>query len=237
MTSSKPSIFLPFVLSIFIISCFISCKSKDKAVNQNDDPQSIFFDYQVSGSEEEDSVTVLLLFRNGDIEGEAFRLDKPSEVRLDGESLAYDSSKMTGFYYEVRKSLDSFAGKHNIVFTDTKGHSYQEEFSFQPFSLINPPTEFSFNDSLALHFSGLEEEDYLLVLMTDTSFPGRGINRVDTIRNGKLVLAPGELKQLAPGPVQIMFVREFEKPLENGTKSGGRLVISYRISKEFILRE
>lgn len=237
MTSSKRFVFFPGVLCIFIISCFIACKSKDKAANQNDDPQSIFFDYQVTGSEEEDSVTVLLHFRNGDIEGEAFKLNKPSEVRLDGESLAYDSSKMTGFYYEVRKSLGSFAGKHNIVFTDTKGDSYQEDFSFQAFSLINPPAELNFNDSLVLQFSDLDKEDYLLVLMTDTSFPGRGINRVDTIRNGKLVIAPGELKQLAPGPVQIMFTREFEKPVENGTKSGGRLAITYRLSREFILQE
>lgn len=236
MTNRKRFIFLPGVLAFFIIIGFVVCKSEDKDVNQNDNPQSIFLDYQVTGNEEEDSVTVLLHFRNSDIEGEAFRLDKPSEVRLDGESLAYDSSKMTGFYYEVRKSLGSFAGKHNIVFTDTKGDSYREDFSFQAFSLVNPPTELNFNDSLVLQFSGLEKEDYLLVLMTDTSFPGRGINRVETIRNGKLVIAPGELKQLAPGPVQIMFTREFERPLENGTKSGGRLAITYRLGREFILR-
>ncbi len=236
MTNRKRFIFLPGVLAFFIIIGFVACKSEDKDVNQNDNPQSIFLDYQVTGNEEEDSVTVLLHFRNSDIEGEAFRLDKPSEVRLDGESLAYDSSKMTGFYYEVRKSLGSFAGKHNIVFTDTKGDSYREDFSFQAFSLVNPPAELNFNDSLVLQFSGLEKEDYLLVLMTDTSFPGRGINRVETIRNGKLVIAPGELKQLAPGPVQIMFTREFERPLENGTKSGGRLAITYRLGREFILR-
>lgn len=236
MTSSKRSIFLPGILSTFIISYFIACKSKDNAVNLNDDPQSIFFDYQVTGSEEEDSVTVLLHFRNDDIEGESFRLEKPSEARLDGESLAYDSSKMTGYYYEVRKSLRSFEGKHNIVFTDTNGDSYQEDFSFQAFSLVNPPAELSFNDSLVLQFSGLDKEDYLLVLITDTSFPGRGINRVDTIRNGKFVITPGELKQLAPGPVQIMFTREFEKPLENATKSGGRLLITYRLTREFILK-
>lgn len=237
MTNRKYFAFLPGLLSIFIITGLIACKSKDKAVNINDDPQSIFLDYQVTGSEEEDSVTILLHFRNGDLEGDAFRLDKPSEVSLDGEILFFDSSKMTGYYYEIRRSLGAFTGKHNIVFTDIQGNTYREEFSFQPFSLINSPAELNFGDSLGLQFAGLEKEDYLLILMTDTSFPGRGINRVDTIKNGKLVIPPDELKQLTPGPVQIMFTREFERPLENGTKSGGRLAITYRISREFILQE
>lgn len=237
MTNRKRFIFLPGILAFFIIIGLVACKSKDKAVNQNDDPQSIFLDYQVTGNEDEDSVTVLLHFRNSDIEGEAFRLDKPSEVRLDGESLAYDSSKMTGYYYEKRKSLGSFSGDHSIVFTDINGKTYREDFSFRPFKLVNPPNEINSSDTLALQFDGLEKEDYLLVLMTDTSFPGQGINRVDEIRNGLLVITPGELKQLTPGPVQIIFTREFERPLENGTKSGGRLAITYRLSREFILQE
>ncbi len=228
---------LPAFLVIFIIAGFVACKSKDKAANLNDDPQSIFLDYQVTGNAEEDSVTILLHFRDGDIEGRAFRLDKPSGVTLDGEVLAFDSSKMTGYYYEIRKPLAAFTGKHNIVFTDIQGNTYREDFSFQPFSLINPPAELKFSDSVGLQFEGLGKEDYLLVLMTDTSFPGKGINRVDTIRDGNLVISPDELKQLAPGPVQIMFTREFERPLDNGTESGGRLAITYRISREFILQE
>jgi hypothetical protein len=237
MTIRKPFIFLPGLLGIFIIISFIACKSKDRAVNQNDDPQSIFFDYQVTGSEEEDSVTILFHFRNDDIEGEAFRLDKPSEVKLDGETLVPDSSKMTGYYYEIRKSLGAFTGKHKIVFNDINGNTYQEDFSFQPFYLVNPPDEINFSDNLTLQFDGLQKEDYLLVLMTDTSFPGKGINRVDTIRNGKLVIYPEELKQLTPGPVQIIFTRELERPLKNTTKSGGRLAITYRLGREFILKE
>jgi hypothetical protein len=88
-----------------------------------------------------------------------------------------------------------------------------------------------------LQFEGLEKEDYLLVLMTDTSFPGKGINRVETIRNGRLIISPAELQQLTPGPVQILFTRERERPLQNGTNSGGRLAITYRLSREFILLE
>lgn len=237
MTIRKQIIFLSGFWSLLIIFTFMACKSKDKAVNTNNDPQSIFFDFQVTGSEEEDSVTVLLHFRNSDIEGEAFRLDKPSEVRLDGESLDYNSSKMTGHYYEKRKSVGSFTGDHKIIFTDVKGNTYQENFSFRPFYLVKPPNEIHFGDSLALQFDGLEKEDYLLVLMTDTSFPGKGLNRVDTIRNGKLIISPNELQQLTPGPVQIIFTREFERPLGNGTKSGGRLAITYRLSREFILQE
>lgn len=237
MTSSKQIIFLAGFWSLVIIFTFIGCKSRDKDGNRNDDPQYIFLDYQVTGSEEEDSITILLHFRNGDIEGEAFRLDKPSEVKLDGESLNYDSSKMTGYYYEKRKSLGSFTGDHKIIFTDVIGNTRLENFSFHPFYLVSPPNEIHFSDSLALQFEGLDKEDYLLVLMTDTSFPGRGINRVDTIRNGKLVIPPDELKQLTPGPVQIMFTREFEKSLENATKSGGRLLITYRLAREFILQD
>lgn len=232
--------YLPFYSGFFGLLFLFglpACKSNDKSVNNNEDPGSIYFDYQVAGSEEDDSITLLFQFRNGDIEGEAFRLDEPSKVTLDGDVLAYDSSKMTGYYYEIRKPSAVFAGEHNIVFTDINGRSYREDFTFRQIGLVDTLGEISAKDSIFLHFSGLEKEDYMLVLMTDTTFPGRGINRVDTIINGKLVIPPYELNQLAPGPVQIMFTREFEKPLENATKSGGRLLITYRLVREFILKD
>lgn len=212
------------------------CISGDKKGEGARDPESIYFDYRVNGNEEDSLITVLLHFRQGDEEGDAFKLPDPASVMLDGQVVAGDSSKMGGYYYEVQLPLSSFSGHHKILFTGLNGKKYEEEFDFQPISIIRPAGNMLRNDSIVFEFAGLKPEDYLRVLMTDTTFPGPGINRLDTVRNGLLIIPAVDVSALVPGPVQIMFTREFEKPLENVTKSGGRLLITYRLTREFILK-
>ena len=86
-------------------------------------------------------------------------------------------------------------------------------------------------------FNGLEPVDYIHILFTDTSYTGDGINRVDTVKNGRLVITKKDLKNLADGPVQLVFIREYEKPVKNGTPAGGRIAVSYSLKREFILKD
>lgn len=218
---------------VFFLACliFFSCKSnKEDAVN----PEAIYFDYKITGEEGNDNLTVLLQFREGGVGGEAVSIGK---VTLDGEVLPADSAKRTGVFYELHKPIAEFAGNHTIVLAGSNNKEYKEEFDFQPVELITQLPDSIKKGEMNLEFDGLENEDYMRILLTDTSFINDGINRVDTVNNGQLFISQSDLFTLANGPVQLQFIREYERPVKNGTKSGGRLLITYRLQREIWLMD
>lgn len=222
-------------LSLSLITA--SCIDSDKKSNSDINPDEIYFDYKISAGESDDNLTVILQYRNGGEDGDAFTLMEPGKVLIDGEAIAGDSSKMTGTYYEIHKPIASFSGKHSIEFFHWDKKRYNEEFNFQPLRLLTEIPDTISREGLVLQFDGLEPEDYVRVLLTDTSFFSDGVNRLDTVRNGRLIISKDELVTLADGIVSLEFIREFERPVKNGTKAGGRVVITYNIKREFILKE
>lgn len=227
--------FIPFFL--FSILFFTSCINDPEPESSSDvNPESIFFDYQVRGEEGNDYITVLLQFRFGGENGGTLLLEKPSKAELDGELIPEDSSKMTGTFYEIQKPVELLTGKHSIVFTDIDKKKYKEEFSFQPVTLATVIPDTIRRDDLVFEFKGLEPQDYVRLLLTDTSFTGDGINRLDIVRNGRLIISKKDLENLVNGPVQLEFIREYERPVRNGTtEGGGRISVSYSLKREFIL--
>lgn len=220
---------LLFCVSLILI---LSCNNKKGGDEVN--PESIYFDYQITGKEGDDNLTVLLQYRDGGKDRDAVSM---GNVILDGEILPADSAKMTGIFYELHKPIAEFSGKHSIVFTDINKKEYKEDFSFQPVVLVTPITDTAQRNDLVFEFEGLEAKDYIRVLMTDTSFVNNGINRVDTVVNGRLIIRKDDLESLANGPVQLEFIREYEKPVKNGTDEGGRLLITYSLKREFFLKD
>ena len=214
---------------------FFSCKNADKNIAV--DPDSIYFDYTITGQEGDDNLTVMLQYKDGDEEGKAFAIEEPGKILLDGELIPGDSTKRTGPFYEVNKPIAGFAGKHSIVFISPNNQEYKEEFEFQPLSLITIIPDSLQRDSLVFEFEGLESEDYIRVVLTDTVFENDGINRVDTVINGRLIILKNDLESLENGPVQLEFIREYERPVKNGTEQGGRLRITYGLKREFILKD
>ncbi len=221
-----------FLFFLFSVS-FLGCNNK-KDKNYEADPETIWFDYQVTGGEGDDNLTILLQYRGG---GEEENGIAAGEVKLDGETIAADSTKMTGVFYELHKPLTAFTGKHSIVFTDINKREYKEEFDFKPIVLLTPVNDTVKRDELVFEFDGLDPEDHVRVLLTDTSYINDGINRVDKVLNGRLVITKSDLENLANGPVQLEFIREYERPVKNGTKEGGRLLITYSLKREFILKD
>jgi len=222
-------------LPIFIIATifFSACKGKNDKIAT--DPENIFFDYKITAEEGDDNLTVLLQYKYGDEEGYAFAIDKPGKVLLDGQPLAADSTKMTGVFYEAHKPIPAFAGKHAISFTSPGGAEYKEDFDFKPIILLSEVPDSIQRDDLVFEFEGLDSEDYIRVVLTDTSFENEGINRVDTVLNGQLIISRDKLSGLANGPVQLEFIREYERPVKNDTEAGGRLQIIYSLKRQFIL--
>jgi hypothetical protein len=224
--------FLFFVSSILFLGCN-NKKDSDKGVN----PDNIYFDYQVTAAEGNDNLTIMLQYRSGGEEGDGISIAEPGKVILDGETLLVDSTKMNGTFYELHKPIAEFAGKHHILFTDINKKEYKEDFSFQPVVLLTPVADTAQRNDLVFEFEGLEAKDYVRVLMTDTSFANNGINRVDAVINGRLVITKKDLESLANGPVQLEFIREYERPVKNGTEEGGRLLITYSLKREFFLKD
>lgn len=222
---------LLFIASlIFGVSC-INNKDKD----YSGDTESLYFDYKITAGEGDDNLTVLLQYRGGGEEGEAVPAGK---VMLDDEVLEVDSTrKMTGSFYESHRPIAGFEGKHSIIFTGVNEKEYREEFIFKRVSLITAIADTITRDELVFEFDGLEPEDRIRILLTDTVFTNDGINREETVINGSLVVTRSDLESLANGPVQLEFIREYEQPVKNGTEEGGRLLITYSIKREFFLRD
>ena len=220
-------------VNIFLVS---SCGTDDEKALQNAAVENIYFDYQVLAEEGDDNLTVLIRFRDGE-EEEAISLSAISSVSLDGEILTADSSKRTGAFYEAHKPIANFAGNHTILFKDDEGNEYKEDFLFQPMALTTFIPDTINRTDLLLELEGLEPEDYVRVLATDTLFTSRGINRLDTVNNGKLTLSRDDLGMLVNGPIQLELIRENEKWVKNSTEAGGKIVINYRLRREFFLKD
>ena len=228
---------------LFYSILFNSCTNNREPESTGDvNPEAIYFDYQVRGEEGNDYITVLLQFRFGGENGGTLSLEEPGKVELDGEVITPDSSKITGTYYEIQKPIEVFKGKHSIVFTGSDKKIVKNEFDFQPLSLLTAIGDTLRRSELVvgpivIGFNGLEKEDYIRVLLTDTCFTGDGINRLDTARDGRLIITKEDLKNLINGPVQLEFVREHERRVKNGTGERGKLQITYSLKREFILKD
>jgi len=224
-------------LLILIVAITLPACNSSEIGNSNDvNPETVYFDYKVWGEEGNAMATVMLQFRFAGSGGTTLVLQEPSKVELDGKPMRVDSSRMTGAYYEVQEPVGDFAGDHRIVFTDVNGKKYQENFSFQPFSLANMPETVSRED-LVLEIEGLQPVDYIRVLMTDTSFGGDGVNRVDTVHNGRLLISKNEFQKLDSGPINLELKKETEREVKEGTPEGGLITVSYGLRREFILKD
>jgi hypothetical protein len=213
-----------------------SCTSDEIGNIKDVNPDAIYFDYEIWAEETNPDVTVHLQYRMGGKNGTTLVLDEPSKVLLDGEELKLDSAKVTGAYYEVQKPASSFAGKHTVTFIDLNRKEYKEEFEFVPF-MLDSLSPVMHRGDLVFMFKGLEPVDVIDVALTDTSFTSADINDTATVRNGRLVISAERLSAVVNGPINLQFYKDAVKPIKNGTREGGRILIRYGLRREFELRD
>lgn len=228
--------FTGFFLAGAAIVLLASC---NEAVQQEEKVKAgdmLYMDYQATGEEGRDEVTVRVRFRPGGPEGKGMLLGAAAGVSFDGRQLKADSAKMGGTYYEARYLAQGFEGLHQIEYRDGGGKVYVDTFSFPFFSLQTElPATVSRVKGLELSINGLKEKDILHAMLTDTSFYGRGIDRMDTVREGKMLFTQQDFTRLKNGPVHLEFYREEERGLSQTGRQGGRLYLSYNLSREFVL--
>jgi hypothetical protein len=210
------------------------CTNNDNTSTQED--AALYAQYRIWGEEGRDNVTCLLRFKPSASSAQTFVLQQPAAVKLDGEVLTADSSRLGGAYYEVQKPLAGFAGEHTITFTATNGKKYTETFSFQPFTIANTLPETISRSGLNLQINGLKSGDRVRVFLLDTSFADNGINELQTVTNSQLQISPQQLSRLARGPLTLKLIREEERPLKNPPKNGGHISLSYQVTRDLELR-
>jgi len=227
----KPFSFI-IALSLF---CFVACTNIETPRKKNATPPSIFFDYKIRAQENDSNVSVYLLYRINGPGGNTIKLSDPANVQLDGDTIAVDSAKLTGAFYDVEKPAQSFQGRHTIVFTDFDSKQHSVEFVYKPFTLKTKIPSTIKRGDLTFDFAGLANEDYVRVILADTSFMSPDLHEIDTIMNNRLVIPENKLKNLVNGPVVLLLSKEIERPVHSDARTHGRIMISYGMQREFEL--
>ena len=235
MRSFRKIFLLPLLTAI--CGLLLSCQGADRKRDRSQPGSgNLYLDYRVWGDEESGLVTIRLQFRDGGPEGDALAVDETAEVLLDGEILETQSSRMNGSYYEAGRAIDGFAGRHQVVLKGWRGKDYLQEFEYPVFTLARDlPAEIA-REELVLELEGLTDGDNVKILMNDTAFYSRGIDRYDSVRDGRIVLTAADLSRLRPGPVHLELIREEERPTREHPGGGGLLQLAYGLSREAILR-
>jgi hypothetical protein len=201
------------------------------------DPNDIYFDYIAWGDEETGNITIKLQYRAGGPDQPALLLQAPSSVMLDNQVLQPDSTKFTGPYYEFIVPANEFAGEHSIVFTDNKNRQYKSKFEFPVVGFKSEPDSIIDRRDLVLELEGVKPEGHVRVLITDTSFYGRGVEKIDSFDNKPLIITREDLRDLKNGPVYLELFREEDKELPETMKAGGRFYLSYSLNRSLILKD
>ena len=225
-----------FFGALAMAALFQSCTSNEIGNSKDVNPETVYFDYKVNGDERSGNVTVMLQYRFGGPNGTTLVLQDPSLVKLDGDTLRVDSSRYSGAYYEDQQPVRAFTGDHTIEFTDLNKKVYTENFHYEPMAITDQlPAKMKRGD-LVLNLTGVKAGDLVRVVVNDTAFSSEGINRVDTLKDNRILISKADMAPLVEGPIKLELYRESEKPVRNGTPEGGRLFLNYELRRQFELK-
>jgi hypothetical protein len=231
MTTGNPTLW-SLVLLLWCTACNEEAK---EPVKTGVSAENLFLEYQVWGDEERGIATALLQLRQKNNNGKTVKLEQPGFVELDGEVLQPDSSRMTGFFYEVQKPLESFGGRHKITIQDENKDQVSEEFEYTPFTLSTPLGKRVRKQPFQLSLSGLKNEDRLRIILVDTVFNSPDINELVPVVNGRLQVTRELLQDVRTGPVTLLLFKEEDRRIQNPAVKGGKIAITYGLKREFDL--
>jgi hypothetical protein len=225
------------VLLLAILVIVAGCRDKDKVVKNGIDPDWIYFDYNVTAEEGDENVTCVFQYKNYDAEGKAISIE-PGKIVLDGQQIQSDSTKLSGSFYEVQRPIDSFSGKHTIVYTNQDDKEYKNEFEFSPFTLAEELPEKINRKPFVIQLKNFPAtEKSVRLLMLDTAFASTGFNDLIPVVAGKIEINESILKTIKSGPINLELYMEQEMPLKQTTKAGGKISITYGLKREFELMD
>jgi hypothetical protein len=220
-----------------IITLLASCNYAEQEPTPVLDAEHLYFDYNISATEEKENVALRLEFKQNS-RSRGLLLEGPAKVELDGENLVPDSSKYYGVFYETSKPRTLFTGQHHIDFTGIDGNVVRQPFWFLPFSLeAELPRKISrkpFKIRVNNPDTSLKQ---VQLVMVDTSFNSKDVNDDVAISNGEITISGNMLSRLVNGPIILEIHSEKILPLAQKTRKGGRVAIYYSLNREFELTQ
>jgi hypothetical protein len=222
---------------ILIITAIVAGCSNREKINNEINYNDLYFDFTISGEEGTEQANCVFQFKHGGDGGKAVNIE-PCTVELDGQSLETDSAKFSGFYYEVQKPLESFAGKHTIVFKTPGNKKYTNEFTFSPFTFEKELPEKVKRKPFTIRLNNFPANEHRVrLLLLDTAFESSGFNDFVPVVKGTVSIDEPILRSVKKGPVVLEFYLEQEIPLRQRTPVGGKISITYGLKKEFELTD
>ena len=215
-----------------------SCQALDKKTPEATTPLSqIYLHCQVTGDDEREFVTVLIQLFKGRQQGKAIKMPEPGFVELNGNVLTADSTPVTGYFYEMMVPVEEFRGEHKITIADDAKQQASETFMYSPFQLVTQFGNAISKQDLIFELRGVEDNETMQVVLIDTVYSTSDINRIDTIRNNKLLIAQDELYNIETGPVTLLIYKEESRRATAPGLLGGKLNLSFGIKREFELTD
>jgi hypothetical protein len=213
-----------------LITFFYGCASNEIGESKDVAQETIYQQYNISYNEGEENATVIARFRFAGDEGTTLVLNQPSSVQFDGVALSVDSSDFEGAFYKKSLSAGSFFGNHQFSFTDINKRKYDNDFSFDLFSLVDIPESADKNQPLYIPFKPLllGPGDYIELgtIDTDSSFSVT-YSAKDT---SGFITIPLEELQRQKGEQLIIAATLYRKyPLQQHTPEGGMLEMEYAL--------
>ena len=89
---------------------------------------------------------------------------------------------------------------------------------------------------MVFEVEGLQDQDIVRVVITDTSFESEGVNEMDTVISQRLDLRK-YLPAISNGPVTLYLFKEEERSLKNKPSKRGTISITYSLKREFELKD
>jgi hypothetical protein len=227
----------PIFPLLFLVFGFAACAGDAEPVARLDKTSGeTYLDYQIWGEEGREDVTIRLQYRRGDEEGDAFEVEAPGQVLLDGQPLPADSTRFAGTFYELTIPTVDFTGQHTITFVDEHKKEHREEFSFAPFSLADELPENIRMKPFQIRLKNFPETATLIrMVITDTAMETADVNEELMVENGLIEVTSELLANLTAGPATLEIFQEEEKPVSGGAKKRGKLMLTYGLRREINL--
>jgi len=214
--------------SFILIACIASCTTEEIGNSKDVNPATIYTTYTTTYNETESNVNNMARFRFAGPDGTTLLLSDSSNVKLDGVAIMADSTKFLGAFYNIRKPVEGFTGKHTWSFTDINGKLYEETFSFEPVSLQTIIPAYIKAADLHLSFSGVNNGDSIRVALMDTS--KKGFDEIlYAVNQNEIVIPAASFKNLKIGPLEITFSCKRSRPIKNCPKEGGLLLFEFNL--------
>jgi len=222
-----------FALALLLIS-FAGCVSRDTVVSTSVNPAEIYQDYSIHGSQKE--TTTYAFFLVGGSSGTTVELASPSKAELNDVPMTKSAANLLKgtSYIAVEKG---YQARHQITFTDSAGKIYRNTITFDPI-------EFNPHEAVILRRSKMNFVPVTRISVDDGEQLNLNLSNEDPITHQKnsvvvylpvtldpskraLVITPETLQKMPNGNGMIVMQTGRSMSLEQKTKAGGNLRISY----------